>query len=330
MSRIAYGALWLFVFSMPWETILILPGIGLASRIPGMVAAGLSVLAVIFYRPIPQAARVLYLRPPVSDLGGDRAVPVSRRRAASPQVLDVRPAAAGLLDDLGAGSHEKGPVRPDAARTCSAVYVAAVDSILLFRRRGGDHEAFRGRWRRPQRPRDDARARVPMAWYLGMFHERAAVLPWICRDYLPVALVAIGLTGSRGGMLATMVALLHRAAEHDPTCARPARDCHRDAGPFRRAGDRVYPRDPDRAAGAHRDRGGLGRSWAGASSCGRRDYAGLTKSIPIMGYGTGYFKTAITPILGTASQVAHNSFISVLVEHGHRRLDAVHDHAGHR
>ncbi len=33
MTRIAYGALWLFVFSMPWETMLIIPGVGLASRL---------------------------------------------------------------------------------------------------------------------------------------------------------------------------------------------------------------------------------------------------------------------------------------------------------
>jgi O-antigen ligase len=37
---------------------------------------------------------------------------------------------------------------------------------------------------------------------------------------------------------------------------------------------------------------------------------------PVIGYGTGNFKGAITPILGTASQVAHNSYISLLVEQG--------------
>jgi O-antigen ligase len=37
---------------------------------------------------------------------------------------------------------------------------------------------------------------------------------------------------------------------------------------------------------------------------------------PIIGYGTGLFREAITPMLGDAAQVAHNSFISVLVEQG--------------
>jgi O-antigen ligase len=37
---------------------------------------------------------------------------------------------------------------------------------------------------------------------------------------------------------------------------------------------------------------------------------------PIMGYGVGAFVRAITPELGSAALVAHNSFLSVLVEEG--------------
>ncbi len=37
---------------------------------------------------------------------------------------------------------------------------------------------------------------------------------------------------------------------------------------------------------------------------------------PVMGYGTARFKQAVAPRLGAASQVAHNSYLSVLVEQG--------------
>jgi O-antigen ligase len=37
---------------------------------------------------------------------------------------------------------------------------------------------------------------------------------------------------------------------------------------------------------------------------------------PVMGYGVASFKTAITPELGSAAQVAHDSFLSVAVEEG--------------
>lgn len=37
---------------------------------------------------------------------------------------------------------------------------------------------------------------------------------------------------------------------------------------------------------------------------------------PLIGYGTASFKHAITPELGYMAQVAHNSYLSVLVEEG--------------
>jgi O-antigen ligase len=37
---------------------------------------------------------------------------------------------------------------------------------------------------------------------------------------------------------------------------------------------------------------------------------------PLMGYGVATYKLAITPQLGSAAQVAHDSFLSVLVEEG--------------
>ena len=94
---------------------------------------------------------------------------------------------------------------------------------------------------------------LPMAWYLGIVY-REPLLRWICRGYLPVAAVALGLTGSRGGMLATMVALLHRAAEHDQAVARPAGDRPSSCWAFpARWRSRIRPGDPHAAAGHHRD-----------------------------------------------------------------------------
>ena len=54
---------------------------------------------------------------------------------------------------------------------------------------------------------------------------------------------------------------------------------------------------------------------AAEASCGWRAWrcSCITRSV---GYGTGLFKGAITPKLGGAAQVAHNSYISVLVEQG--------------
>jgi O-antigen ligase len=54
--------------------------------------------------------------------------------------------------------------------------------------------------------------------------------------------------------------------------------------------------------------GGRFRIWkAGANAFARR---------PLMGYGVSSFKTAVTPDLGANTQIAHNSYVSVLVEEG--------------
>jgi O-antigen ligase len=54
--------------------------------------------------------------------------------------------------------------------------------------------------------------------------------------------------------------------------------------------------------------GGRGKLWE----------AGLEvfPANPVFGVGIGGYKAAITPVLGPAAQVAHNSYLSVLIEHG--------------
>src|SRR3712207_314213 len=47
MTSVAYGALWLFVFTLPWERILVLPGVSIVSRVTGGLALVLAILAVV-------------------------------------------------------------------------------------------------------------------------------------------------------------------------------------------------------------------------------------------------------------------------------------------
>src|SRR6202790_3264645 len=47
LGKIAFGALWLLVFAMPWEDAITIPGFGTSVRLIGMVTLGLGVLAVV-------------------------------------------------------------------------------------------------------------------------------------------------------------------------------------------------------------------------------------------------------------------------------------------
>jgi O-antigen ligase len=154
---------------------------------------------------------------------------------------------------------------------------------------------------------------LPMAWYLGMTSHRA-IARWVGRAFLPIGLLAIGLTGSRGGMIAATVALL--IVPLSMTRLSPGRLISAMVM-LVAAGALAVAYVPEttierlatvgtEVGGGHI--GGRAKLWrAGLQAHAER---------PIAGFGTGHYKSAITPILGPAAQVAHNSYVSVLVEQG--------------
>src|SRR3989442_5895917 len=47
MTSVAYAALWIFVFVLPWESVIVLPGLAVVSRGTGVLALALAMLAVV-------------------------------------------------------------------------------------------------------------------------------------------------------------------------------------------------------------------------------------------------------------------------------------------
>jgi O-antigen ligase len=154
---------------------------------------------------------------------------------------------------------------------------------------------------------------LPMAWYLAQAYHKP-ILRWICRGYLPVGVLALGLTGSRGGLLCGMVALT--IVPFTMTRLTPGRMVMTISLIFLSgvlAAVYVPEKIVQRLATTSTEvedlsLGGRFRLW----KAGMKAFA----EAPLMGYGTGGFIRAITPTLGSGAQVAHNSFISVLVEEG--------------
>jgi hypothetical protein len=139
-------------------------------------------------------------------------------------------------------------------------------------------------------------------------------LRWLCRAYLPVGVLAIGLTGSRGGLLTTIVALLIVPLTMDRlTPGRLVTAVVVLAGAAGLAvayvPDKIVERlSTTRAEVQDASFGNRFTLWvAGVHAFERR---------PMMGHGTGEFVQAVRPELGSRSNVAHNTYLSVLVEQG--------------
>jgi O-antigen ligase len=313
MIALAYAALWVFVFVLPWEGVIVLPGLAIVSRVTGMIAAVVALLAVVLtgrirrWHPFHISA-LLFVGVAGFELiayHGTQGDKLPSKYFTYVQLFivllmiwELAPSWRRMLGLLMA--------------YVFGAYVAALDTIWLYRHHTGSMLRFYV----GSDPNDLAMTlalALPMAWYLGMTEERK-LLRWACRGYMVVGLLAIGLTGSRGGMLTSIVALslvplsLNRLA---PKTRAAAIVLIIVAGGLAAlyVPDAIFQRLATTTTEVEDARlGGRFRLWV----------AGLKAYVyhPMLGYGTGSFKSVVASWLGSGAQVAHNSYISVLVEQG--------------
>jgi O-antigen ligase len=313
MNKVAYAALWVFVFSVPADPVLTMASGVIVSKLMGMLALAIALLAVV----VTARLRRLHLLHVAALLFViwvgcglvffyNTWVEIPNKFWTYVQLLLVlwmiwelaitRTRQLGLM-----GAYVLG------------AFVSAVDTILLYRRQADVLRRFAAGGIDGNDLAMTLALAIPMAWYLAITY-RQPIRRWVCSAYLPFALLAIGLTGSRGGMLVTIVALLIVPL----TVAR--------LSPVRRgmaiallwiSGAAAVAYVPqtlvERLATTKTEveegrLGGRLKIW----TAGLKAFA----QKPVVGYGPSAFKRAIDPWLLQRNQVAHNSFLSVLVEQG--------------
>ena len=62
MTSIAYAALWIFVFVLPWEGVIRIGGTAIASRATGVLAMGFTLFAVLLSGRLRRLAAVALRR----------------------------------------------------------------------------------------------------------------------------------------------------------------------------------------------------------------------------------------------------------------------------
>jgi O-antigen ligase len=312
VTNIAFGALWLFVFAVPWENVLVIPGVGTISRLLGIVAFGIVLLHVL------GTARVRRLEPfhmlalafvAWACLGAFWAIDEGRMELKVQRFLQLI-LVIWMLWELA-----KEPKRQRALLLAYVfgAYVAVYKTFGVYYAELGTTSV---RFSAPNFDPNDLGAiltlAIPMAWYLGSTLEHM-LLRWISRLYLPFGLVAIGLTASRGALLASMVALLIVPF----TVRRITRGMVFASIPVAIA--TVFFVIKFVPATSWQRFGTTGSEVTEGSLNERRDIwmAGLqtVQYHPLQGAGPGGFDKSVNPALGI-DHAAHNSFISVLVEEG--------------
>jgi O-antigen ligase len=311
MTSVAYAALWVFVFTMPWENLIVIQGIGAISKLMGMLAVSLAALAVLVSARIRRlhtfhVAALLFL------VWVGCGVLLFNNEPELPKKFYT-------YLQLGLVLWMIWELAPTPKRQLglflayvSGAYIAAVNTFIVYR----DEAALQRRFSIENfDPNDLAMTlalSLPMAWYLGLTY-RQPLLRWFCRAYVPLGILALALTGSRGGMIAGTIGLL----------IVPLTMTRLSPGKFVAALFLVVASGAVAVAyvpqsvitrlattGSQVESGQLGGRmtiWrAGAEAFVKR---------PIVGYGAGAFAPAVRRVLGYP-RVSHNSYLTVLVEQG--------------
>ena len=312
MTSIAYAALWLFVFVLPWEGVIRIGGMAVASRGTGVLAMGCTVFAVLLSARI-RRLQLLHIAALLFVLTAGVELFVYHAADRLPDKYYTYLQLFLVLWMI----WELCPSRERVHRLLLAFVLGCIVSsfmtVLVFRSTGGALRRFAAGGVDPNDLAMTLALGLPMAWYLANTYHRPLMI-WICRAYLAVGVLAIGLTGSRGGLLTTVVALT--IVPLTMTRLSPKRMVAMVSMLFLAGAlavayvpEQIVERLATTSTEVEDLRGG-GRikMWR----AGIRAFP----MHPILGYGTSGFIRAVTPELGPGALVAHNSFISLLVEQG--------------
>lgn len=209
LNHLAFGLLLILVFTVPFDDILAVPGFGTLSRLVGYAAIGTALGDVIsrssFRRPRGALVWVILF----SIWAGLSMTWTLSFGASTEKVLVV-------VRSLGMAwllyEYLDGDARWRAVLTAFVLggYVCVGGLLTALRTGPLSEELEYARYAVGDLDPNDVAATlalgVPMAWYLAG-KTRSRVIRLLSRIYLPLAGAAILLTGSRGGLMALVVAL---------------------------------------------------------------------------------------------------------------------------
>lgn len=310
MSSLAFAALWIFTFAVPWDRLIVLPGLNVVTRGTGALALGMALLAIVLTGRVRRwrvfhTAAFLFVAWTAFAVWMLNPSGIPAKLYTFVQLFLVL----WMIWELAT------TVRRQRALLTAFVFgscVPALATIALYIQAGGSLKRFSAGGADANSLAMTLALALPMAWYLSLTTPKR-INQWIFRAYVPLGMLGTALTGSRGGMLTLLIALLIIPLTMSLSPGRLAAA----VGLLGLSGALMIAYVPaqvvERLSSTSTevenvDFGGRFKLWkAGAHAFVRR---------PFMGYGVGQFRAAITPELGSLALVAHNSFLSVLVEEG--------------
>lgn len=311
MNRIAFVALWVLVFSLAWEEMVEVAGVGRISRLIGVVAFGVGVLSVLASRQVR----------PLTRFHGAVALFVCWSAASIYWSVDPETTYQSALTYLQLAFFlwliwELAPTVGQQHALLQAyvlgAYLSAGYTIFLYLTSTSALRRYAASGYNANDLGFTLALALPMAWYLALVGRRN-ILIWLNRLYIPIGLAAIFLTASRGAAIPAAVSLLLIP------WTLTQRPLHTKLALALLLVGSVYFLSAFVPAAAIERLATIPEEVRGGSfsSRGRIWQAGweVARQHPLTGVGAGIFAETVAPILGEARS-PHQSFLVVLVGQG--------------
>lgn len=311
MRKLGFISVWLLVFAIPWENTILFPGIGTASRMFGLGAFLVGLVSVLLRQEI--RIHLLHWLMFCFVLWGGFSYFWSIDQMVTLYRLWTYLQLLIMLWLVYQFAHEAKDLNALLGAYVLGAYVSAYSTITNFIH--GDTVNWQRYAALGFNPNDIAiilALGIPMAWYLAQI-KWGGRLNGVFLLYPFLAPIAIALTGSRSGMIATLVAL-----------SFVIWTLHRLSAPLKLtflivawaavwAGMSFVPLESwGRLAttGSELIEGG----WNTRLTIWSAGIESIAQN-PVSGSGAGVFKAAVEPLLG-AGIASHNVYLAVLVEQG--------------
>jgi O-antigen ligase len=313
MNTLAFGFLWLMVFTIPGEQIIRFEGIGSVTSIAGTMGLAIGVLDVLARGSRRRLVRfhgaivAFVLWAAATTFWSINAIATLARLATYIQL--------GIFAWL---IWELASVRTRQNALLQAyvlgAYIASLSTLFVFFTASPADNTMRfAAFDDPNNLGATMALAIPMAWFLSLVSGQSRFMGWLNRVYVPVGLTAVILTGSRGAFIATLASLL--IIPWTVSRVRLSMKAIVSVGVVmllyllatlvpRPTADRLATIPSELETGRVGARGPIWR--AGAEVFARH---------PLAGVGAGTFPHAVQPILG-GRPAAHQSFLAVAVEGG--------------
>ncbi len=207
---LAYLFVWLFVFTIPWQNMVVLPGLGTISSVLGLGAVGATILHMVLrgkVRPLVSfhyVATAYFAWTLLSAFWG------IARQESIVRDLNTYLQIFVMLWVIWEASLTRGRLLGLFQAYVLGAYVAAGSTILNYLTGVGiqEHaERFSASGFDPNDLGAILALALPLAWYLAST-TASGLQRWLNRLYFVAGTLGILLTGSRGALLAAIVALL--------------------------------------------------------------------------------------------------------------------------